>query len=284
MGRAKSPRGVRGGVDEPEAGAGKKRRASKATSSARSKPASASLRPRGHRGVEASAIASCLASAIPHPRIELDHESAFELLIATILSAQSTDRNVNKVTPVLFRRWATPAALAAADPEAVEEVVKSTGFFRNKTKAIIGASRVIAERFGGQVPRTMEAMLELPGVARKTANVVLGGAYGIALGVIVDTHVGRVARRLGLTDEEDPEKVERDLMAAFPRDAWIAIGQRLVLHGRYLCTARAPECVQCPLAELCPSREAEPVEPQGARIRSEAALFAQRAVELPDPH
>jgi endonuclease-3 len=206
----------------------------------------------------ARAVHERLSRVLPRPRCELHHVDAWTLLVATILSAQSTDRMVNQVTPALFRRYPTPAALGAAPQEEVEALVKSTGFFRNKAKAIREASRLVAERHGGQVPRTMEEMLALPGVARKTANVVLGTAYGLATGITVDTHAGRVARRLGLTRHEDPAKVETDLMALFPRDAWVDTGHRLVLHGRYVCTAKAPRCALCPLNEICPSAEAAP--------------------------
>lgn len=171
-----------------------------------------------------------------------------------ILSAQSTDRLVNQVTPEVFRRWPSAAALAAASVPEVEEVIKSTGFFRNKTKAIMGASALITQRFGGQVPRSMPEILEVPGVARKTANVVLGAAYQIASGIVVDTHAARVSQRLELTVETAPEKIERDLCQAFPADSWIAMSHRLVLHGRYVCTARAPACSACPLNEVCPAR------------------------------
>jgi len=184
---------------------------------------------------------------------------------------------VNLVTPSLFSRWPSPEALGDAAQEDVEEVVKSTGFFRNKAKAIRGASRMIAERHGGEVPRTMEALVELPGVARKTANLVLGAAYGIPSGIVVDTHAGRVARRLGLTSEEDPVKVEADLCAAFPEDAWIALGQRLILHGRYVCTARAPACKDCPLNEVCPSAEAPPEGTVEARAAIEQKVAGGRS-------
>jgi endonuclease III len=178
----------------------------------------------------------------------------WKLLVAVILSAQSTDRRVNQVTPEVFRRWPAPAALAAAASGDVEAVIKSTGFFRNKTKAIVGASKMLVERFAGEVPRQIDELVEVPGVARKTANVVLGAAYGIASGIVIDTHAARVAQRLGLTDEVSPEKIEVDLCAAFPREQWIGMSHRLVLHGRYVCTARAPACPDCPLNELCPAR------------------------------
>jgi endonuclease-3 len=194
--------------------------------------------------------------------------------VATILSAQSTDKRVNLVTPALFEAFPAPAALAAAPRERVEELIKSTGFFRNKTKSIQGASRMLVERHGGRVPEDLEALLELPGVARKTANLVLGTAFGVASGIVVDTHAGRVARRLGVTEEEDPVKVERDLCAAFPEASWVALGTRLVLHGRYVCLARKPRCPECPLCELCPSAEGEPEGPWSARAR-----FEQRLVE-----
>ena len=218
-----------------------------------------------------------LSAAIPKPRIELDHQNAWQLLIATILSAQSTDRMINRVTPELFKRWPTPRALGEAAQEDVEVVVKSTGFFRNKAKAIRAASEAIATRFGGEVPRTMEELVTLPGVARKTANLVLGGAYGVTAGIVVDTHAARVANRLALTTHEDPEKIEDDLCTQFPRDRWIAIGQRLILHGRYVCTARAPRCLDCPLNEICPAREAEAKDEWTARAKIEQQILAAGA-------
>lgn len=196
-----------------------------------------------------------LERAIPDPACELEHRDAWQLLVATILSAQSTDKMINKVTPVLFAAYPTPALLGAASQEDVERIVKPTGFFRNKAKAIREASRLVAERHGGVVPRTVEELTHLPGVARKTANVVLGTAYRIPSGVTIDTHAGRVSRRLGLTREDDPVKVELDLMELFPKESWIDLGHRFVLHGRYLCDARKPRCGECPLAEVCPSVE-----------------------------
>ena len=195
-----------------------------------------------------------LAVAIPEPRCELDHRDAWTLLVATILSAQSTDRTVNSVTPALFAKWPTPQALAAAPRAEVEQVVHRTGFFRNKSKAIQACSLAIAERHGGVVPRAMAALVALPGVARKTANVVLGVAYRIAAGIVVDTHVMRVARRLGLTAADKPEKIEQDLCRLLPRADWLDGGHRLLLHGRYVCLAKEPQCEQCALNELCPSR------------------------------
>ena len=228
------------------------------------------------RAPDTGELRARLARALPEPRCELEHASAWQLLVATILSAQSTDARVNLVTPALFARYPTPAALGAAPQEAVEELVKSTGFFRNKARAIREASREVAERFGGEVPRDMEAAMSLRGVARKTANLVLGTAYGLATGIIVDTHAARVAQRLALTRESEPTKIERDLCALFPRDEWVATGHRLVLHGRYVCSARAPRCAECPLNELCPAREHAPLGSASERARAEALRVATK--------
>ncbi len=218
-----------------------------------------------------------LSRAIPTPHCELKFASPWQLLIAVILSAQSTDKMVNRVTPVLLSKWPTPQALAAAPQEAVEEVIKSTGFFRNKAKAIRGASQALIDDFGGEVPRAMEQMLSLPGVARKTANVVLGTAYGISSGITIDTHAMRVSQRLKLTRQTTPEKIEADLCRLFDQPEWIRTGHRLVLHGRYVCTARAPRCAECPLNELCPSREAPPQRKWTERAEREALEMASRA-------
>lgn len=231
------------------------------------------VRPEAPRApVDAAAIFARLATAIPTPRCELDHTDAFTLLIATILSAQSTDKTVNSVTPELFRRWPTPAALAAAPPAEVEQVVHKTGFFRNKTKAILGASLAIANEHGGVVPRDLDALLALPGVARKTANVVLGTAYRIASGIVVDTHVLRVSQRLGLSAHDKPEKVEQDLCRLLPQEQWIDAGHRLLLHGRYLCVAKDPQCERCPLHELCPQRQGSPSGTWQQRAEGERRL------------
>ncbi len=203
-------------------------------------------------------IARRLARAIPETRPELWHRNPWELLVATILSAQSTDRTINRVVPGLFERYPTPQALAEAPLEQLEELVRPTGYYRQKARRIREVSRLLVERHGGEVPRSLEELTALPGVARKTANVVLGAAFGIASGIVVDTHVGRVSRRLGLTGQKDPVKVERDLCALFPRRQWIGISHRLVLHGRYVCTARRPTCHRCPLNEPCPSAEDAP--------------------------
>jgi len=208
---------------------------------------------------DAKEVAARLAVAIPEPRCELDHKDAWTLLVATILSAQSTDRTVNTVTPLLFAKYPTPAALAAAPREDVEEVVHRTGFFRNKAKAIQGASLAIAQQHGGQVPKEMAALMALPGVARKTANLVLGTAFRIPSGIVVDTHVTRVAQRLGLSAAKSAEKIEHDLCQRFPQEQWIDVGHRLLLLGRYVCLAKGPKCEDCPLAELCPSRAGEPL-------------------------
>ncbi|HVD00699.1 MAG TPA: endonuclease III [Candidatus Dormibacteraeota bacterium] len=185
-------------------------------------------------------------------RCELDFETPYQLLIATILSAQSTDRTVNSVTPKLFARWPAPADLAAADPAEVEALIKPTGFFREKTRSITGAAAAITERHRGQVPPRMEEMVKLPGVGRKTANVVLGVAFGIP-GFAVDTHVTRLSGRLGLTDSSDPVKIERDVCEVVPKQEWTDLSLRLILHGRRVCDARRPNCDACVLNDFCPS-------------------------------
>jgi endonuclease-3 len=223
-----------------------------------------------------------LAQAMPKPICELDHQNAWQLLIATILSAQSTDRTINRITPALFARYPTPAALGAADQAEVEALIKASGFFRNKAKAIRAASQLIAERHGGEVPRQIEELVKLPGVARKTANVVLGTAYRIASGVVVDTHVGRVARLLRLTKHEDPIDVEDDLRKLFDEPSWIDMGHRLVLHGRYVCLAKRPRCEACPLNEICPSKQRAPSGPWLERAQREGALIAARGELAPE--
>ena len=187
----------------------------------------------------------------PDATCALQHNSAWELLVATILSAQCTDVRVNLVAPVLFDKYPTPEAFATLQPEELEDDVRSTGFFRNKSKSVVGAARKLISEFGGQVPRTMDELLQLPGVARKTANVVLGTWYKIADGVVVDTHVQRISRRLELTKHEDPRKIEQDLMKVIPRDKWIIFAHQIILHGRALCIARKPKCADCPLEDLC---------------------------------
>jgi endonuclease-3 len=216
-----------------------------------------------------------LVQAIPEPLCELGFENAFQLLIATILSAQSTDKAVNAVTPALFARYPTARALAASDPDEVELLIKRTGFFRAKTKSIRETAKKLEEEFDGEVPRTLEALITLKGVARKTANVVLGTAYGVASGFVVDTHVARVAGRLGLSKETEPAKIERDLCAQFPAEQWVDMGHTILLHGRYTCLAKNPMCARCPLNELCPSRTTEqPDGPWQARAREETERVA----------
>jgi len=202
-----------------------------------------------------AAILAKLDEAYPAATCELHHDNAFHLVIATILSAQCTDVMVNQVTPGLFTKYPTPEALAHANPAEIEQMIRPTGFFRNKTKSILGASKAIIERFGGQVPRTMDEILTLPGVARKTANVVLGTAYGIASGVVVDTHVQRISHRLDLTRNEDPKKIEQDLIKVIPQDRWILFSHQIIWHGRRVCAARKPKCVECNLERICYSKD-----------------------------
>jgi endonuclease III len=192
-----------------------------------------------------------LRAAYPDAECALHHTNAWELLVATILSAQCTDARVNMVTPGLFREFPSPAAFAAASLPAIEEEIRSTGFYHNKAKSISGAAKRVVSEFGGKVPDTMEELLTLPGVARKTANVVLGVAFKKAEGVVVDTHVLRLSHRLGLTRGEDPKRVEEDLIRVIPRDRWIAFSHEMIHHGRQICIARKPKCIDCPLEKLC---------------------------------
>jgi len=198
-------------------------------------------------------IVQRLERAYPGATCALDHHSALELLVATILSAQCTDARVNKVTPALFAKYRSAADYAAANPRVLEQEIQSTGFFRNKTKSIIGMAQALVERHSGQVPDTMEALVELPGVGRKTANVILGTWFGKNEGVVVDTHVQRITRLLKLTRHDDPVKIERDLMALVPRPKWSVFSHMLILHGRTVCIARRPRCDVCTLSDLCPS-------------------------------
>jgi endonuclease-3 len=205
------------------------------------------------RAARARRILAALRRAYPDARCELRHENPLQLLVSTILSAQCTDERVNQVTPALFARYRSAADYAAAAPRELERIIHSTGFFRNKARSIIGAARVLMERFDGRVPATMEELLELPGVARKTANVVLGTAFGKAEGVVVDTHVLRLAGRLGLSRRKDPVRVERDLMKLLAPASWIEFSHLLIRHGRRICGARKPRCPECPLRRRCPS-------------------------------
>ncbi|HSA62775.1 MAG TPA: endonuclease III [Nitrospiraceae bacterium] len=203
-----------------------------------------------HTADRPSRIAAILRQTMPKAEMELTHRSPWELLVATILSAQCTDQRVNQVTPALFKRYRSPLEFAQATPPELEELIKSTGFYKNKAKHLMGCGQTVADRFNGRVPTTMEELTSIPGVGRKTANVILGTAFGKPA-VVVDTHVRRVANRLGLTRSENPERIERDLQRAFPQDQWTDVSQRLLLHGRYVCLARAPKCGTCTLYEAC---------------------------------
>jgi len=210
--------------------------------------------PKGYNPIapeRVSEILKRLNDLYPEVTCALTHRSAWELLLATILSAQSTDVNVNRVTPELFRKYPSVDAFAALTPEQLEPDVRSTGFFRNKSKSVVGAAKKIVAEFGGQVPDDIEKLLTLPGVARKTANVVLGTWFKKAEGVVVDTHVHRISRRLELTKQNDPQKIEQDLIKIIPRDRWILFSHQVIWHGRKLCFARKPNCVECPLESIC---------------------------------
>jgi endonuclease III len=234
-----------------------------------SKPAGAQKRSAGQRALSRNSkvqklprfpasppstdILALLKKTYPDARCALDYRNAFELLCATILSAQCTDVRVNLVTPALFARYPTPFDLAKAESSEVQEIIKSTGFFRNKTKSLIGMAQALVADHGGEVPRTMEQLRKLPGVGRKTANVILGNAFDINEGVTVDTHVTRLSRLLGLSPEEDPVKIEQNLMRLFPREDWGLLSHLLIFHGRQVCIARRPRCGDCVLAQVCPS-------------------------------
>jgi len=206
------------------------------------------------RQQRATEIMKRLGALYPHAHIALDYSGdPWHLLVAVILSAQTTDVGVNKVTPVLFARFPDPAELAGADVLAVEEIVRPTGFYHQKTRSIMAAARIVLEEFEGRVPDTMEGLMRLPGVARKTANIVIANAYGKVEGIAVDTHVFRLAHRFGLTDEKDPDKVERDLCALLSRVDWYAVNYRFIDHGRAVCTAKRPACGACALSDICPA-------------------------------
>jgi endonuclease-3 len=202
-----------------------------------------------------AAILAKLDEAYGNATCELKHENAFQLLISTILSAQCTDVRVNQVAETLYKKYPDAKAFAYATPSELEQDIRPTGFFRNKTKSVMGASKAIIEKFGGQVPQTMEEILTLPGVARKTANVVLGTAYGIASGVVVDTHVLRLSKRLDLSRNEDPKKMEQDLMKIIPQEKWIQFSHQLIWHGRRVCHARKPKCIECNMESLCYAKD-----------------------------
>jgi endonuclease-3 len=238
-GRKKSPKRVKHGKSAAKRVAAAKKTPTKAG------PAT------GTNPQRVAATLAKLDEAYPDATCELKHENAFQLLISTILSAQCTDVRVNQVTQELYKKYTKPEAFAYANPADIEKEIRPTGFFRNKTKSVMGASKAIVEQFGGQVPRTMEELLALPGVARKTANVVLGTAYGIASGIVVDTHVIRLSQRLDLTRNEDPKKIEQDLIAVIPHNRWIQFSHQLIWHGRRVCAARKPKCAECNLETLC---------------------------------
>ncbi len=203
------------------------------------------------RAKRLAAILAGLDALYPNVTCELDHSSAWQLLVATILSAQCTDKRVNMVTPALFRKYPAIEDFANVSQDELAGDIRSTGFFNNKAKSIIGAAKTVLSEFGGEIPQTMDEMLRIPGAARKTANVVLGTAYGIASGVVVDTHMARIANRLDLTRETDPVKIERDLMKLVPRERWILFSHQVIHHGRKLCAARNPKCQECPIERLC---------------------------------
>jgi endonuclease-3 len=227
------------------------------------------------RRARAAAVLEALHGARPEARVELRNTSPLQLLIATILSAQCTDERVNQVTPALFRTWPDARALARAPLPELEKVIRSTGFFRAKARSIVSCCRALLERHGGEVPRTIEEMVRLPGVGRKTANVVLGAGYGIPSGIVVDTHMARVAGRLGLTKQTDPVKIERDLVAVIPREEWIFFSIATILHGRYVCQARLPRCGTCPLSPHCPSNHLE------AKLLAKKSSGARRPRTVP---
>lgn len=218
-------------------------------------PAKKKKNPKKNSFLRISQIIDRLEAAYPDAKCALDHKNALQLLIATILSAQSTDKMVNTITPALFKKYKTAAQFADADTAELENLIHSSGFFRNKAKSIKGASRMIADKHSGKVPNTMDELLELPGVARKTANVVLGVAFEIGEGIVVDTHVQRLSRRLDFTKETRPEKIEEDLMQIIPGEKWIHIAHLLIHHGRAKCTALRPKCAECPIEDLCYSSD-----------------------------
>ena len=231
----------------------------------KAKPARRSRREtREELALRAGQLFARLAAEYPDAHCELDYRTPYQLLVATILSAQCTDARVNLVTPEFFARYPTPRALAQAERGDVEELIRSTGFFRNKAKSLVGMAQALSEQHGGEVPRGMEVLRTLPGVGRKTANVILGNAYGINEGVTVDTHVTRLAARLRLSRQTTPEKIERDLMALFPRADWTLLSHLLIWHGRRVCIARRPRCEICVVNELCPSARVPRLHPDGS--------------------
>jgi endonuclease-3 len=231
---------------------------------------------------EAGRILRVLSRAYPDAACALSHHDAYQLLVATILSAQCTDARVNQVTPRLFARYPDPESLARANPHELEDLIRSTGFFRNKARNLLGMARAVVDAHAGAIPADLEALVHLPGVGRKTAQVVLGTAFGLATGVVVDTHVLRLSRRLGLSTHRDPVRVEKDLMRLFPRKEWISLSHRLIHHGRQVCVARKPRCGDCALAGICPKigvpgqSVAKPAERSGLLSRSSRIKSASR--------
>ena len=228
-----------------------------------------SRKPKGASPADALALYTLIRERHADAHCELEHRNPFELIVATVLSAQSTDVMVNKITPELFRRWPSPKALASADPAEVEKALSKIGMFRQKTKNIVGLSKLLLEKHGGQVPRTLDELVKLPGVGRKTANVVLGVAFGMPEGVVVDTHVQRISQRLGLTAHTEPVEIEQDLMKLFDQRLWDPLSHTLIFHGRRICTARKPACAGCPVQEKCPSAfHAEQIGRKPLRLRA----------------
>ena len=231
------------------------RKKSKPAKSGKTSQAVKAARAAGTEPQRVRAILAKLDEAYPNATCELKHQNAFQLLISTILSAQCTDVRVNQVAETLYQKYPDAKAFAYATPSELEQEIRPTGFFRNKTKSVMGASKAIIEKFGGEVPRTMEEILTLPGVARKTGNVVLGTAYGIPSGIVVDTHVQRIANRLDLTRNEDPKKIEQDLMQVIPKEKWIQFSHQIIWHGRRVCQARKPKCLECNIEALCYAKD-----------------------------
>jgi len=249
----------------PLPGKGQPQKASAKLAKLLTKP---SKKPKRASPADALALYTSIRERHPDAHCELEHRNPFELIVATVLSAQSTDVMVNKITPDLFRRWPSPKALASADPAEVEKALSKIGMFRQKTKNIVGLSKLLLEKHGGQVPRTLDELVKLPGVGRKTANVVLGVAFGMPEGVVVDTHVQRISQRLALTTHTEPVEIEQDLMKLFDRSLWDPLSHTLIFHGRRICTARKPACAGCPVQEKCPSAfHAEQIGRKPARLR-----------------
>ncbi len=231
------------------------------------------------------ALSQLLAERWPEVRVELDHKNAYELLVATILAAQNTDKNINTITPALFEKYPDARALAQATQGELEQLIFRSGFYRNKATNLIAMATKVVAQHGGEIPNTIEAMSALPGVGRKTANVVLGNAMNIASGIVVDTHISRVAPRLGLTVQHDPVKIETELAAIVPQEQWIAWGNRMIHHGRYICLAKNPLCDQCPLTPLCPSAFADvmPAKPAPAGRKPKTQVAPKRTVKAVKP-